>query len=363
VRLGVAAALVDGRLVPGDVEVADGRVGAVGLGGGAGRGIAAPGLVDLQVNGFGGVDLYGADAGGWRQAGESLLATGVTAFVPTLISAPEADTLQALRGIPRAPIGPRLLGAHLEGPFLSPRRPGTHDPAHLRAPDAALLGRLLDAGRVALVTLAPELPGALDLVDALLARGVAVSAGHSDATAEEARAAFDRGVRTVTHLFNAMPPFAHRAPGLAGAALARDDVIVQLIADGHHLAPDTVRVAWAAARGRLALVTDAMAAAAAPDGEHRLGRLTVRAEGGVVRNAAGTLAGSALTLIEAVRNLHALGAPLEAALSAATEVPARVLGRGDVGRLAIGAPADVAVLDDRLEVVRVLVGGAQASPS
>jgi N-acetylglucosamine-6-phosphate deacetylase len=355
VRLGVAHALVDGRLVPGDVAVDDGVVTGVGLSG-PGQGIAAPGFVDLQVNGFAGVDLTGADAAGYRHAGEAMLATGVTAFQPTFITGPEDAVTEAVRAMPLDGIGPRVLGAHLEGPFLSPERAGAHDPRHQRAPDVALLGRLLDAGRVSHVTIAPELHGAFDLIDELLARGVTVAAGHTEATAAEAHLAFDRGVRTVTHLFNAMRAPAPRDPGIALAALARTDVTVQVIVDGHHLANETVTVAWRAAAGRFALVTDAVAAAAAGDGEFMLGTVPVRAENGVVRGEDGMLAGSALTMIDAVRNLHSLGAPLEQALDAASAVPARIAGRADLGTLAPGSPADVVVLDDRLEVRHALLG-------
>jgi N-acetylglucosamine-6-phosphate deacetylase len=358
-RLGVTAALVDGRLLPGDVAVEDGVISAVGVGGGGGQGIAAPGFVDLQVNGFAGVDFQGADSEAYLRAGEALLATGVTAFQPTFITAPEVDLATALRAMPVEGCGPRILGAHLEGPFLSPQRLGAHDAEGCRAPDLALLRRLLDAGPVSEMTLAPELHGAFELIDELVARGVTVSCGHSEATAAEAHMAFDRGARTATHLFNAMRRSAPRDPGIAMAALARPDVIVQLIVDGHHLASETVLVAWQAARGRFALVSDAVAAAGMDDGRYALGGTEVTAEGGVVRRADGTLAGSALTMIEAVRNLHALGAELEEALTAASTVPARIVGREDLGRLAVGAPADVVVLDDRLEVQRTLVAGGE----
>ncbi len=357
-RLGVRAALVGGRLVPGDVELLDGRVSAYGLPSANGRGIATPGFVDLQVNGFGGVDFLDADTEGYARAGESLLETGVTAYLPTLITAPEDRLVAALAEIVEGGRGPRILGAHVEGPFLSPRRLGTHPPSARRDPDVDLLERLLAAGPVRLYTLAPELPGALDLVDLLVARGIVVSVGHSDANADEANAAFDRGVGTVTHLFNAMRPFNHRDPGVAGAALARPDVIVQIILDGVHLAPDTVRLVWRAAGGRLALVTDAVAAAGVSgDGSYRLGDVAVEVRDGVVRrDGDGVLAGSVLTMIEAVRNLHALGVPLESALDAATAVPARVVG-ADVGRIEAGAPADIVVLSEELEIQRVLVGG------
>jgi N-acetylglucosamine-6-phosphate deacetylase len=357
-RLGVAAAVVEGMLVAGDVDVVDGRIAGVGLAG-AGSGTAVPGFVDLQVNGFAGVDFAAADAAAYRRAGEALLATGVTAFQPTLITALEADLVAALAEVPIEPIGPRILGVHLEGPFLSPQRPGTHPPDAVRDPDPALLERLLDSGPVTYVTLAPERPGALELVELLHARGVTVSFGHSDATGAEAQAGFDRGVRTVTHLFNAMRPFRHRDPGIAAAALARDDVIVQLIVDGHHLADETVLLAWRAARGRFAVVTDAMAAAAVGDGAFRLGTIEVEVRGGVARSGDGVLAGSVVTIPQSLRNLVALGVPLVDAVAAVTSAPARVLHDDTLGVLRVGGRADVVVLDDELEVRGVLVAGRE----
>jgi len=357
-RLEVEAALVDGKLVPGDVDVAEGVVTAVGLAGAGVKGrIAVPGFVDLQVNGFAGVDLMEADRGGYARVGTALLETGTTAYQPTFVTAPEDALVAALRELPVGQAGPRVVGAHLEGPFLSPHRMGVHPPASRRDPDRALLVRLLAAAKVSQVTLAPELPGALDLVDLLIERGVAVSAGHSDATSDEAHRAFDRGVRTVTHLFNAMRPLAARDPGIALAALSRSDVTVQLIADGHHVAAETMLVACRAARGRFALVTDAAAAAGTGEGEFTLAGGRVVSAGGVVRTPEGRLAGSALTMLDAVRNVHALGIRLEEALSAATAVPAAIAGRTDLGRLAPGSPADVVVLDDNLAIRRVLTGG------
>jgi N-acetylglucosamine-6-phosphate deacetylase len=357
VRLGVAAALVDGRLLPGDVDIADGRVAAVGLASANGRGIAAPGLVDLQVNGFAGVDFLDADTEAYARAGDALLETGVTAFLPTFITSPEAVLAGALDRLPTGAAGPRVLGAHLEGPFVSPHRLGTHPAASRRDPDPVLLARLLATGRVRMVTIAPELDGALELVDQLVRHGVAVSCGHSDATAAEAKAAFERGATTVTHLFNAMRPFSHRDPGIAGAALTSPAVILQLIVDGVHLAPEAVLLAWSAAPGRVALVTDATAGAGAGDGTYTLGGVSVQVRDGVVRREDGVLAGSSLTMIDAVRNLHALGVPLADALRAASEVPARVLRDPALGRLAVGRPADIVVLGDDLEIGRVLVGG------
>src|SRR3954468_1228727 len=301
-KLGVEAALVDGLLVRGDVEVDEGRIVAVGLSS-PGRGIAVPGFIDLQVNGFGGVDFLDADADGYRRAGEALLETGVTAYLPTLITTPEHQLVAAMAEVPAGDSRPRILGMHLEGPFLSPNRLGTHEASARRDPDLALLDRLLDAGPVRLMTLAPELPGAEVLIDRLVERGITVSLGHTDADAAQANAAFDRGARSVTHLFNAMRPFLHRDPGIVGAALARDDVVVSIILDGIHLAPETTMVAWRAAGGRLALVTDASLAAGVADGEYSFGNLDVHVHEGPVRGPDGVLAGSVLTMIEAVRNL------------------------------------------------------------
>jgi N-acetylglucosamine-6-phosphate deacetylase len=356
-RLGVEAALVDGELVSGDVEILGGRVAGLGLASPNGRGIAVPGFVDLQVNGFSGVDFLAADADGYRQAGEALLETGVTAYLPTFITAPEEQLVDALRALPPGGDGPRILGAHLEGPFLSALRLGIHPAAARRNPDVDLLERLLDAGPVRLVTLAPELPGASAVIERLLRREVAVSLGHSDATAEQAEAAFELGVRSVTHLFNAMRPFHHRDPGIIGAALARPDVVIQIILDWVHVAPVTAAMVWQAAQGRVALVTDAVSGAGLDGGTYRLGDVDVEIRDGVARGATGALAGSTLTVIDAVRNLHSLGVPFEEAVGAATEVPARVLRLPGSGRLAVGLPADVVVLTDELEIERVLVEG------
>ena len=358
-RLGVAGALVDGVLVAGDVEVADGRVAAFGIASGTrGRGFAVPGFVDLQVNGFGGVDFLDADAAGYRRAGDALLETGVTAYLPTLITSPEDQVLAAMREVPVDHDGrPRILGMHLEGPFLSPNRLGTHEASSRRNPDLDLLRRLLAVGPVRLMTLAPELPGAEALVDLLLAAGVVVSLGHTDATAAEANAAFDRGARSVTHLFNAMRPFLHRDPGIVGAALARDDVFVSAILDGIHLAPETATTVWKAARERTVLITDAIAAAPRAEGPTSLGELDLHVDEGAVRGPDGVLAGSVLTMIEAVRNLHALGAPFEDAVAAATLAPAKLLGEPELGRIDVGLPADIVVLNDRVEIERVIVAG------
>lgn len=371
-RLGVREALVGGEVVHGDVAVEDGVVVDVGLAPAGRGGLAVPGFVDVQVNGFAGVDAAAADLDGYATMAAGLARTGVTAFRPTLVSLPEAAYAAplAVAGAAAAELRDvRLLGVHLEGPFLAPGRHGAHDPANLRAPDADLMDRLLAAGPVSHVTLAPELPGALDLLGDLAARGLTVSCGHTDADAATAHAAFDRGARAVTHLFNAMRPFGHRDPGIAGVALARSDVVVTVIADGVHLAGDTLAVVHRAARGRLALVTDAIAASGRGDGEPPrpapevitavLGDRAVTVAGAVARLADGTIAGSVVTMDRAVRVLIAAGATLPEAIGAATTVPARLAGRPDLGTLAPGTPADIAVLDDALRVCRTLTAGRE----
>jgi len=361
-RLGVAAALVEGSVVAGDVSIEDGRVSGVGLSPAGDAGLAAPGFVDVQVNGYAGVDFLAADPDGYVRAGAALVRTGVTTFQPTLISAPietsiEAiATLKALDG--RLP-GPRVLPAHLEGPFLSPLHHGAHNPEHMQRANLEIADQLCAAGPVGYVTVAPEIEGGLQLVDHLVARGIVVSLGHSDARGRTATAAFDRGARAVTHIFNAMGRWAPRDPGLPGVALSRSDVFITAIVDHVHLAPETVRLILASAGERLVLITDAIEAAGLGDGTYRLGDRVVEVRGLEVRLANGTLAGSVLSMDSAIRNLVADGASLERALNAATRVPARLLRRSDVGELKLGGLADVVVLDDSLQVQRTLVGGKE----
>jgi N-acetylglucosamine-6-phosphate deacetylase len=358
-RLGVEAALVRGELVAGDVDVEDGVVVDVGLAAGTRGRIAVPGFVDLQVNGFGGVDFLAAATEDYVRAGEALLHTGVTAYQPTFITAAESTIVDALRALPVNGARPRILGAHLEGPFLSPERLGTHPQSHRRDPDLDLLERLLEPGGVTEMTLAPELPGAGAVIRRLLERGVVVSAGHTNATAAEAHDAFDLGVSTTTHLFNAMRPFRSRDPGIVGVALTRREVFVQMIVDGHHLADETVLLVWAAAEGRLALVTDATAGASNGGGIYQLGEVEIEVADGPPTREDGVFAGTVLTMIDAIRNVHALGIPFEDAIGAATAVPARILGRTDVGVLEPGAAADIVVIDDRLDIVHVLCAGEE----
>lgn len=327
-------------------------------------GVLAPGLVDLQVNGYFGVDLTQADASGWARVSDGLPGTGVTAFVPTLISAPVPALAGALRRaaelIPKLEGGARVLGIHAEGPFLSARRKGAHDEAWLVDPDPEPVAALLDAGRgvLRIVTLAPERDGGLGAVRTLAGAGVLVSLGHSDATAAQARAAADAGARKVTHLFNAQRPLHHREPGLPGEALTDPRLTSGLIADFHHVAAEVCRLAFAAAPGRICLVTDAMAAAGMPPGRYDLGgRPVALGDDGRPVLADGMLAGSALRLDQAVANMVGIGIDLVAVIDAATRVPADLIGRGDLGRIAPGSPADLVWLGDDLRTRKTWIGG------
>lgn len=363
-RLGVEAALVDGELVDGDVTILDGAVDAVGVQPAGPAGTAVPGFVDVHINGVAGVDFLTTDVAGYRQAAEALARTGVVAFQPTFVS----SSVEAYAGplavasevVATADLRPLVTGVHLEGPFLSPLWPGAHDPAHLRTPDPGLADRLIAAGPVQMMTLAPELPGGLDLVGHLARAGVAVSCGHSDADAPTAHAAFESGARAITHLHNAHRRWRPRDPGLGGVALVRPDATVQAIVDGVHLAPEAAYAAYLAAGSRFCLVTDAIEAATLGGGDYELGGRRVHVRDGAARLPDGTLAGSVVTMDEAVRNLVECGAPLAAAVHAASAAPARLIGRADMGALRPGAPAHLTVLDEELRPSRTLVDGVEA---
>jgi N-acetylglucosamine-6-phosphate deacetylase len=323
--------------------------------------LVAPGLIDIQINGAHGFDFTSYPKSIW-QVGARLPEYGVSAFLPTIItSPPEAiDAAQAaLLERPDDYHGAEPLGLHLEGPMLSPKRPGVHDPELMRVPTLSLVQGWTPGGGVAMVTMAPELAGSQVVIKALSDAGVVVSAGHSAANLEEAEAGFEWGASAVTHLFNAMEPFDHRAPGLIGAVVRHKSAIAGMIGDGLHSDPAVVLAAWKwLGPARLALVTDAMAATGLGDGEYRLGHAAVTVKQGKVTDSSGRLAGSTLTMDKAVRNLvdFAGCSPAEA-VAAASTVPAGLLGRGDRGRLAVGNRADLVLFDQVMEVVATMVGG------
>ena len=288
-------------------------------------------MIDLQVNGAGGHDLTETPERLWDVAA-ALSRYGTTAFLPTLVSPSWAGVDRARETLAKGPparfAGATPLGWHVEGPFLNPARAGAHDPASLLPPSVERVGDWSPASGVRMVTLAPELPGALDVVRSLVANGVVVSAGHSAATWAEAGAGFDAGIRSVTHLFNAMASLDHREPGVAGAALADDRVTIGLIPDGLHVHPGLVRlVRRTVGPDRLAVVTDAIAALGMPPGRHSLAGRMVDCDETSARLPNGVLAGSVIGLDTAVRNLSAFtGASADDARLATTVVPARLLG-------------------------------------
>lgn len=372
---GPGSATLRGRLVlddavaPGRVVIEDGVIAAVDTDDGADGSplpYLAPGFVDIHVHGWGGHDAMGGrDAlAGMARA---LARRGVTSFLPTAVSAPLETltrfvaTVAAWRVAGGADDGAEALGLNLEGPFLAPSRRGAHDATALREPTAVddrAISPLLEGLR--LITIAPELPGALDLIARLRAAGgVAVSLGHSSATLEVARAGYAAGATGTTHLFNAMSGVDHRAPGLAVAALIEDDAFVELVADGHHVHP----ALWglirrAKAPGRLVLVSDAIPLAGLGDGRGQVGGLEVEvANGRVTLTGTTTLAGSVIALDDAVRNLVAVGVPLPEAIAAASANPLALIGQTDRGRIAVGQRADLVELDDGLAVRGVWLGG------
>jgi N-acetylglucosamine-6-phosphate deacetylase len=358
--------VLDDRMASGRIAIEDGWITDVEIDddAAAGGSFVAPGFVDVHVHGWGGHDAMG-DVAALDGMSRALLQHGVTSYVPTAVTAPIGQLVafaERVRAwLPDAPTdGAEPLGFNLEGPFLAEARRGAHDPAHLLAPAdvaASALKPLLEALR--LLTVAPELAGATELIEMLSARGVAVSVGHSAATFEQARAAYEAGATSTTHLFNAMTGVEHRAPGVAVAALLDDSVYVELIADGIHVDraiwPLVTRLKPAE---RLLLVSDAISLAGTGDGHGRIGGLEVQVVGERVTLAGtSTLAGSVLALDVAVRNLVAAGVPLPAAAAAASRNPLALLGITDRGRIAPGQRADLVELDADLHVRHVMRAG------
>lgn len=325
--------------------------------------ILTPGFIDLQINGAFGYDFTADPTSIWPVA-DGLPRYGVTAFLPTIITSPIERITAAQNIVNKTQAsdfrGATPLGLHIEGPFLNPKKKGAHNPDYLRSPDLSVIQDWTPEHGVRLVTLAPELPGALDLITELIRRGVAVSAGHSMATYEEAQAGIDAGIRYGTHLFNAMPPLNHRQPGLTGALLTDPRPAAGMIVDGIHCHPAIINLTWQMlGNTRLTLVSDAMAALGMPPGQHTLGDFSVIVDETSARLADGTLAGSILSLDIALRNLIAFtGCSLEEALPTVTTIPAKLLGLGDFrGSISPGFAADFVLLTPQLDVHTTIVGG------
>jgi len=360
--------LLGNSFAPGVVLIEDGRIAAI-LHGSQDRYVAttiydapiiAPGFIDLQVNGGFGVEV-GKDPDAIRTLAARLPETGVTAFLPTIITSPPAVYAEAYRAfhMERVANGARPLGFHIEGPFLAPTKHGAHRRDLIERADPCLLDMLLEGDAMCLITLAPEWPNAPELMRKLHARGVLISLGHTDATYEQFVAGVDAGARMATHLYNAMAPFGHRAPGAVGAALLDDRMTVGLIADGIHAHPASLQLAFRAKGvGHIALVSDMMTAAGMPPGAYTLGGQSVIVDGASARLVDGTLAGSLLTMDQAVRNMvRWTDATVADALRMAGEVPARLLGLDDRGEVRVGAVADLVLLDNDLTVRATIIKG------
>lgn len=386
-----------GRIVTATADIGDGVVASDGglltyagpaseypgvlepMGAGDASRVIIPGLVDLHCHGALGSDFSEGSADAARAAAQYLHSRGTTTLLASLVTGTPEDLLRNVRTLRTLAAEELIAGSHLEGPFLSGAQCGAHDPALLLAPDLGLMARLLEAAgdSLASVTLAAELPGASGLVDLLTAHGVIPSLGHTAADNPTAAAFLARAAAglsgpagghaerrpTVTHLFNAMPSLHHRAPGPVAASLAAaraGGAVVELIADGVHLAPQTVKLVFDLLGSRnIALVTDSMAATGLQDGRYRLGSLAVTVDQGVARvDSTGSIAGGTATLLDVVRSAVAAGVDLQDAVASATAVPASVLGlAAQAGDLRAGMPADVVVLDQNLNLESVLRRG------
>jgi N-acetylglucosamine-6-phosphate deacetylase len=336
---------------------------------------AVPGFVDVHIHGAGGHDVME----GTTEALEIIAATvarhGTTSLVATTVTASEMETCERVAGIARfilksSEFAPRevvaeILGIHLEGPFISRAKRGVHPAEWIVPPSPEVLAKFLkeSRGTAQILTLAPELPGAMELIAAARQAGLVVSLGHTDANYEQAIAAIEAGATHAAHVFNAMRPFSHRGTGVIGAVLTSPKISAELIADGVHVDDAAMRMlVQLKTPERVILVSDGISATGMPDGKYQLGLFEVKVKGGVCRNSEGRLAGSTLTLDRALKNMVALGVPLPSALRMVTANPARQIGFGSrKGVLAPGADADIVFLDERLDVTEVMTRGVASS--
>ena len=363
-------------VIHGSTISAVGRRGAVEIPRGV-REIAAPGktivpgFVDVHIHGAGGHDVMEGTSEALEIVAATVARRGTTSLVATTVTASDAQTYASVAGIarfildaglsPARDLAAEIVGIHFEGPFISAARRGVHPTQWIAAPSRSYLGRLLEEaqGTAQILTLAPELPGALDLITMARDAALVVSLGHTDATYDEARSAIAAGARHAAHVFNAMRPFSHRETGVLGAVLTSPEVSTELIADGVHVDAAAIRMLVSLKGPELViLVSDGTSATGMPDGNYQLGTFQVTLSEGVCRNAQGKLAGSTLTLDRALRNMVALGVPLLSAVRMLTANPARQIGlAAKKGILAPGADADLVLLDDKLEVSGVMTRG------
>lgn len=331
--------------------------------------VIAPGFIDIHIHGGAGHDVMQDDPSGRIAFEKALAKHGVTSYLPTTVTAPMERILGAVdrlgniisaEDVEHAHVGARPLGIHLEGPFISPEKCGVHPPEHLIAPTIDLFEQILDAsgGTLKMMTIAPELPGAAEVITHARERGVLTSIGHSNATFEEAGNGIAAGAASATHTFNAMRTLDHREPGILGAVLSDDRVMADIIADGVHVAPAIVEI-FLKTKGveRAVLITDAISATGMPDGTYQLGPFQVRVRGDRAE-LQGRLAGSVLTLERAVRNVMSFANwSLQQSVTLATRNPARLIGADGKGTLAVGADADLVLLSIEGEVAHTMIGG------
>jgi N-acetylglucosamine-6-phosphate deacetylase len=331
--------------------------------------IAIPGFLDVHIHGAGGRDVMEGSTEALSGVTKSVARHGTTSLVATTVTASPDDTLRSVEGIAHYisqqhetdDTRAEVLGIHFEGPFLSPARRGVHPLEWLRLPTADFLDKLLQAaaGNAQILTIAPELLGAIPCIDAARNAGMVVAVGHTDATYEQTRVAIAHGVRHAVHVYNAMRPFSHRDSGVIGAVLTSQEVTAELIADGVHVDETAMKVLLQA-KGpeRMILISDGISATGMPDGNYILGKLEVTVTGGICRNSEGKLAGSTLTLDRALRNIVALGIPLMDTVRMLTLNPATLLGiEFKKGALRVGADADIVLLDQGLQLTNVWVRG------
>jgi N-acetylglucosamine-6-phosphate deacetylase len=367
-------------VIQGSKIIAVGQRGKVAMPRGA-REVAAkgktvvPGFVDVHIHGAGGHDVMEGTPEALEIVAATVVEHGTTSLVATTVTASEMETCRSVSEIakfileaglsPARELSAEIVGIHFEGPFISQARRGVHPAEYIAAPSPALLLRFLDEARGTgqILTLAPELPGALELIAVARAAGLVVSLGHTDADLEQAQAAIAAGARHAAHVFNAMRPFSHRDSGVLGAVFTSPDVSAELIADGVHVDSTAIRMLLGLkSPDRVILVSDGTSATGMPDGKYQLGTFAVTVKEGICRNSEGKLAGSTLTLDRALRHMVALGVPLASALQMVTANPARQIGLGSrKGVLAAGADADLVFLDADLKISGVMTRGAGLS--
>ncbi|EDN8465047.1 N-acetylglucosamine-6-phosphate deacetylase [Listeria monocytogenes] len=326
-------------------------------------GLLIPGMIDVHIHGAKNYDMMDGSTESIQAVSMACAETGCTSFLVTSVSSSLEDLIQMIRQTKKVigkEKGAKIAGIHLEGPYLNIEKKGMQNPAHLRHPDLKEMKKIFDEadGLIKMVTIAPELPGGIEIIDFLKKRGVVVAIAHSNATYEEAQDAFEKGASHITHCFNAMPTIHHRAPGLVAAALENDSISVQAIVDGVHLHPGIVRLIHKIkGPDKMVLTTDALQAMGVGDGEYIFGGHQVTVTEGVARLQDGTLASSTVTMNKSLRLSNEFGINLQDTIQMATSTPADILGMKNLGRIEKGYSADLVLLDKKFEVLSTWING------